>query len=159
IQINHIPAAYSQAFLADLENLAGGNITWYKIAILRITLLQEIESLALRDAVGRAGVAGLARHPHAPSFAARRFADQSALVFAGNGRRMHLNKLRIPKFRAGLITACRRTAGADHAHRALAEDQSVAPRGHDHSIAAERPDLHRAHVLSHDPHALAVVND
>ena len=62
-------------------------------------------------------------------------------------------------YRACLVAAGDRAAGADHGHRAFAEDQSVAAGSDDDRIAAERADLHRPHILGDDADALAFVND
>src|SRR5258706_4213259 len=101
-----------------------------------------------------ARVAGRAWNPDAAAFAAGRFADQAALVLAGNRRGMHLNKLAISIANAGLIAASRRAAGADDGHGGFAKNQPVPASGHDHRIATERADLHRAHVLGDDADAL-----
>src|SRR5258706_9665006 len=101
-----------------------------------------------------AAVAGLARHPHAAAFAAARFADQSALVLAGDGRRMDLNKLAVAIACPGLIAARGRPAGADDRHGRFAKDQAVAAGSYDHRIAAKGANLHRAHVLRDNSHAL-----
>src|SRR5262245_48017651 len=71
---------------------------------------------------------------------------------------MHLYHLGVAVLRAGLVAARRSTAGADHAHCALAEDQSVAASSHHHRVGWEALDLHRTHVLGDDADTLLVVN-
>src|SRR5439155_9990118 len=116
IEIDHVPPADAQTFLANLEKLAGGDVARNQVAIFRISLFQEIKTLRLRNRIGMPCIAGLSRDPDAPAFATGRFADQSALVLAGDCRRMHLNKLAIAISSPGLIAAPGGPARSDDRH-------------------------------------------
>ncbi len=159
IKVDHVPAANAQALLADFKNFAGGDVARNDVAIFGIFFFEKIVSLGLGDIVGPARVARLARHPDAAPFATGRFGNQSALVFAGDGRRMNLDHLRVAISCPGLIAARDGAAGADDGHGAFAEDQSIAAGGHDDRIGAKRANLHRAHVLGDDSNARAIFKD
>src|SRR5437763_10759318 len=66
-----------------------------QIAVLWVPLFQKIKPLRLRNASRWALLSGIPRHPHASALAASRFAHQPQLVFAGNRRRVYLNKLAV----------------------------------------------------------------
>src|SRR5262245_61347471 len=71
---------------------------------------------------------------------------------------MHLHHLGVAVFGTGLVAARCRSASADHAHGALAEDQPIPARGDYHCVGREAFDLHRAHVLADNSDTLLVVN-
>src|SRR5262249_38295519 len=156
VEIDHVSAADAQALLADFEDLSGRDVARDDVAVLGIFFFEEVVALFLRDAVGVARVAGLARPPAPSAFAGGRFGNQPALVFAWNRGGVHLHHPWISERHASLIAARRRAARADHAHRALAEDQSIPAGCHDDGVGAEGFDLHRPHVLGDDAHAPAV---
>ena len=142
---------------ADVENLARRNVSRHQIAVFRITFLQEVVPLGVRNLPRVARILRSSRHPDPPSFAPRRFAHQPQLVRAGDRRRMNLDELAITVFRACLEATADRTAGADHGHRTAAKNHTAATGGHDNGIGGKRTDLHRNQVLSDAAAADAVV--
>ena len=163
IEIDHVPAADAEAFLANLEDFPRGDVAGDEVAILGIFFLEEVIAFLLRDEIraGRRFGVGLPHavfvfdsgNPDAAAFPAGGFADQAAFILAGDGGGMHLDKFRIAVASAGLIAARVGPAGADDRHGALAEDQSIAARGDHDRIGAKRANLHRPHVLGDDADA------
>ena len=111
----------------DLEDRARRDVARHEVAVLRIPLFEEVIALIFGNALRIALVARLSRNPHAPAFAARRFAHQPQLVFAGDRRRVNLDELAVGVKRALLIKRRLRRPGADHRLRGLAEDQRRLP--------------------------------
>src|SRR3954470_17774617 len=109
IKVNLVLTADTFALQANLKYLSSGDVSWNEIAICRILLFQEIPALRFRNIARASRIIGLSWNPDASALAARGFAHQSELVFAGNRRRVDLNELAIRVSRTLLIT-CRHCA-------------------------------------------------
>src|SRR5690606_22721131 len=114
---------------ADAEDFPGGDVAGDEVAVLRIAFFEKVPAFGVGNLAGVAGVALLAGHPDASTFAAGRLTHQPALVLAGNGGGVDLDELGVAQPGAGLVATCRGAAGADHAHRALAEHQPATAGG------------------------------
>lgn len=159
VEVDHISPADAEAFLADLEDFAGGDVAGDEVTVLGVAFFEEVVAFVFGDVVGWSGVVGFSGHPDASPFAAGGFADESALVFAGDGGGMDLDELGIGVFSAGLEASGGGGAGADDAHGALAEDEAITAGGDDDGVGAEGVDLHGSHVLGDDACALSLMED
>ena len=92
----------------------------------------------------RALVLGIARHPHAAAFAARGFAHQAQLVFAGNRRGMHLNEFAVGVVDALLKQRGLRRTGADDGVRRAAENRADAAGAENDRVGREGFHFHGA---------------
>src|SRR5262249_26124067 len=86
---------------ADVEYLAGRDIARHQVAVLRVTLFENVITLGLGNRTGVACIGRLARHPHPSTFATAPFAHQSQLVRDGYCRWLDLNELAIAVLAAG----------------------------------------------------------
>src|SRR5579859_1767636 len=96
IEIDGVHSREAELFLEDdFVNSARGDVARDEVAVFWIPLFEEIKTFLLWNRARGTRVAGFARHPDAPAFAAERFAHQAAFVFAGNRRGMHLDEFAV----------------------------------------------------------------
>src|SRR5262249_41927232 len=100
-------------FVDDFEDRAGRASSRDEVAVLRIPLFEEVPTLALRDRLWIALVAGSLRYPDASALAARRFRHQSELVLTGNRSGVNLNEFAVGVVTALLVKRGLRRAGTD----------------------------------------------
>src|SRR5438876_3964320 len=122
IEIDLVFAVDSKTIKTHLEDFARGDVARNEIAIGGILLFEKIPTLFFGDRGRRSLIAFRARNPHAATFATRRFAHQTQLVFSGNRGWVHLNEFAVRVLRALLITGRDRAAGAHHRVGRLAEN-------------------------------------
>ncbi len=107
VQIHRrLPANPQFLLIYNAVNRARGDVARHQISVLRIPLFQKIKSLCFRNALRRALLCWIPRHPNAPALSARRLAHQTQLVFSGNRRRMHLDE-----FTVGVVDALLKQRG------------------------------------------------
>ena len=87
VEIDHgLPVDAEIVLVYHLVNGARGHVAGDEVAVLWVPLFKEVPALGFGDLLEGAVVAGLARHPDAAAFAARRLGHQAQLVFAGNAK-------------------------------------------------------------------------
>src|SRR5439155_11191312 len=101
IEVDHVPAPDAQPVLADLEDLAGGDVAGDEVAVFRVSFLEKVVPLRIGDRIRRARVARLFRHPDPSPLAAGGFANEATLVLAGNGGGVDLDHLGVAHFGPG----------------------------------------------------------
>src|SRR5919205_320069 len=146
VEINLVLSTDTHTIETHLKDRARCDVTRHEIAVSRILLFEEIQSLLLRNRRRRTNVTFVARHPNTPAFAARRLRHQSQLVFARNRGRMNLDKFAVRVSGTLLITRRHGTAGTDHRIRRLPEDQTWTTGRDDHRISRERFELERLKI-------------
>ena len=126
-----------------------------EVAVLGITLFEEVPAVAFGDGLGGPLVELILGDPDAATFAAKKagLGHEAELVFAGDGGGVDLDELAVlrwrsrrPADREGGLGG----AGADDRVSGLAEDGSVATGADDNCIRRERPCLHAAEVHGAD---------
>ena len=81
VEEHHVSAANAKAVLhANLEDLTCRDIARHDVSILWVALFEEVVPLGIGDLSWVARVALLARNPHAPALATRRFAHEAKFV-------------------------------------------------------------------------------
>ena len=134
IEINLILAADAVALETYLKDLACSDVAWYQIAVGWVFFFEEIPTLGIGNIAWNTSVLRIAWNPNSSAFAAGRFAHQPQFVFAGDGRRMDLDKLAVGVPGTLLITCRRRRAGACHRVGGFSKYQARTAGGHDDSI-------------------------
>src|SRR5713226_595109 len=157
VEIDHRLAVDAEVvFVHHFENRARGHVARDEVAVFRIPLFEEIPTVTLRNGLGIALVALSFRNPDPSTFAAGRFRHEAQLVFAGNRRRVNLNKLAVRVIAALLIERGLRRSGAHNRVGGLAEDGANAARRNDNGVGREGADFHAAQVHRTDAAADAL---
>ena len=89
---------------------------------------------------------GFVRDPDAAAFAARGFAHQAELVFAGNRGRVNLDELAVGVIDALLEERGLRGAGADDGIRGAAENRADAAGAENHGVGGKGFHFHGAQI-------------
>src|SRR5215472_1118531 len=143
VEIDHGLAINTQALLIhDSVNGTGSHIARHKVAILGEPLFQKIKTFGLGNTERIALVPFVSGHPDAAAFTTRRFGHQAQLIFAGNGRGMHLNEFAVTVEASLLIERRLRSAGATHGVRGFAKDCADATGGNDDGVSRNNPNFH-----------------
>src|SRR5688572_6812006 len=122
VEIYLILTGDTMTFETDLEDLAGRDIPWNKIAVCRIFLFEEVPTFRFWDIARAPHVTIRFGNPDTSAFTACRFAHQPKLVFARDGCRMDLDELPVRVPRTLLITRRHGAPRARHRVRGFSED-------------------------------------
>ena len=147
IEVDRLLPRQTQFFLKDdAVNSARRNVARNEIAVFRIPFFEKIKPIGFWNAFCRTLIRRIAWHPNSSALAARRFAHQAQLVFAGNRRRMDLNEfaVRIVHTLLKQRRLCR--ARAHHGVRRAPKNRADAPRAENHRVCRERFHFHRAQI-------------
>src|SRR5260370_27404272 len=140
-------------------NRACGDVTRNKIDVLWVPFFQKVKTLRLGNASRRTPLRGVAWHPHAPAFSARRFAHQPKFVFAGDRRGVHLDEFAVRVVDALLKERGLRRARAYHGVRRAPEDRPDPARREDDSVSSVGFPFHATQVHRPAPPATPSFTD